>query len=103
MLPAVIKCQSLLLFLMTLHIRVPQCTYTLFTIFRYKILLSCWEEDPDERPKFSELASTIAMMLEGIAGYMPLQLYTLSAYGEPSGDMECSDDTAATDGETSGN
>ncbi len=36
-------------------------------------------------------------MLEGVAGYMPLQLCTLSAYGEPSGDKECSGDTAATD------
>ncbi len=65
--------------------------------FRYEILLNCWEEDPNIRPSFSELATTITIVLEGIAGYMPLKPCTLSlsASGEGFANKEWTDDTAA--------
>ena len=33
-------------------------------------MCECWSEDPDGRPTFSDLVSTISERLEGLAGYM---------------------------------
>ena len=38
----------------------------------YSLLLQCWEEQPEERPRFSELVITIATMLEAVGGYLVL-------------------------------
>ena len=38
----------------------------------YSLLLQCWEEQPEERPHFSELVVTIATMLEAAGGYLVL-------------------------------
>ena len=33
---------------------------------------SCWESDPNTRPQFCELVSTISSILESAAGYLEL-------------------------------
>jgi len=33
---------------------------------------SCWESEPDNRPQFCELVSTISSILESAAGYLEL-------------------------------
>ena len=33
-------------------------------------MLECWKENPDERPTFSQLVSSISSHLEGLAGYL---------------------------------
>ncbi len=40
----------------------------------YSTLLSCWKELPEERPPFSELVQEMAKVLEGVAGYLDLNL-----------------------------
>ena len=34
------------------------------------LMCECWSKDPDGRPTFSDLVSTISERLEGLAGYM---------------------------------
>ena len=34
------------------------------------ILYHCWEQQPEDRPTFSELVYSVSAALEGIAGYM---------------------------------
>ena len=38
----------------------------------YSLLLQCWEEQPEERPRFSELVVTTATLLEAVGGYLVL-------------------------------
>ena len=33
---------------------------------------SCWESEPEDRPQFCELVSTISSVLESAAGYLEL-------------------------------
>ena len=33
-------------------------------------MLQCWKENPEERPQFSELVTSISQQLEAVAGYM---------------------------------
>ena len=35
---------------------------------------NCWEREPDNRPQFSELVSTISSILESVAGYLELAM-----------------------------
>jgi len=35
---------------------------------------SCWESEPENRPQFSELVSTISSILESVAGYLELAM-----------------------------
>lgn len=44
------------------------CVYGI--TYRYSIILECWQEDPDERPTFSHLVSSISSQLESMAGYL---------------------------------
>ena len=37
---------------------------------RYSIMLECWKENPEDRPTFSQLVSSISSQLEGMAGYL---------------------------------
>lgn len=62
---------------------------------RFEIMLECWSPDPEERSTFSELVATVSVLLEGIAGYMSLQLLpsTLRSAGSHFG---CSDQGRAT-------
>ena len=40
----------------------------------YSVMKSCWESEPENRPQFSELVSTISSILESIAGYLELAM-----------------------------
>ena len=40
------------------------------TTLSHLLMCECWREDPDGRPTFSDLVSTISESLEGLAGYM---------------------------------
>ena len=35
---------------------------------------SCWESEPEKRPQFCELVSTISSILESAAGYLELAM-----------------------------
>ena len=35
---------------------------------------NCWKSEPEDRPQFSELVSTISDILESIAGYIELSM-----------------------------
>ena len=39
---------------------------------RYSVVVSCWKTDPDNRPVFKELTSTLTSRLERMAGYLRL-------------------------------
>ena len=58
----------------------------------YSVMKSCWESEPENRPQFSELVSTISSILESIAGYLELamSLQTVNSdyeRGEPRADV----------------
>jgi len=40
------------------------------SFFRYNLLLQCWELEPDSRPRFNSLVSTISRILEISADYL---------------------------------
>jgi len=40
--------------------------------YRYRVMTSCWNEDPSERPSFKELTVTFEQMLEDGAEYLDL-------------------------------
>ncbi len=42
-------------------------------------MLSCWSNDPTERPTFSELAGSLSRNLSSVAGYMDLG--TINTFG----------------------
>ena len=40
----------------------------------YSVMQSCWKSEPEDRPQFSELVSTISDILESTAGYVELAM-----------------------------
>ena len=40
----------------------------------YAIMQSCWESEPEDRPQFCELVSTMSSILESAAGYLELAM-----------------------------
>jgi len=56
------------------------CIYTLCTAlkcmqslhYRYRVMTSCWNEDPSERPSFKELTVKFEQMLEDGVEYLDL-------------------------------
>ena len=42
----------------------------------YAIILKCWEEEPKERPDFSNLVFIFSSILEAMVGYMEFPLPT---------------------------
>ena len=44
----------------------------LSNLCRYAGMQDCWESEPEKRPPFSELVSTISSFLESVAGYLEL-------------------------------
>ena len=38
--------------------------------YSYSLLLQCWDEQPEKRPDFSQLLSTLSTLLEAVAGYV---------------------------------
>ena len=41
-----------------------------FSFFSYTIMLSCWNESPDERYSFADIVQILNEILEPLAGYM---------------------------------
>ena len=50
----------------------------LFVLFRYNVLLNCWELESDKRPSFSELVDSLSKLLQAMAGYMDFSSITKS-------------------------
>ena len=40
------------------------------SLFSYTIMCHCWAANPDQRPNFSDLVSTVTNILESIGGYL---------------------------------
>jgi len=47
---------------------------TLYFCCSYSIMQSCWESEPEKRPQFCELVSTISGTLESAAGCVELAM-----------------------------
>ena len=41
----------------------------MYIIYRYDVILQCWEYDPKERPRFSELVTIFSELLDIMAEY----------------------------------
>ena len=37
---------------------------------RYQVMLSCWDTDPEQRPTFAQLVTTITSVLDRLADYL---------------------------------
>ena len=44
------------------------------TFCSYSAMQSCWESEPENRPQFNELVSTISDILHSTAGYIELSM-----------------------------
>ena len=49
-------------------------TNILYTLYRYDVMVSCWDQEPGSRPKFSDLVVTVNDLLENYAGYLELSV-----------------------------
>ena len=47
-------------------------TDKLLMVYRYVMMMKCWEMEPDNRPSFSELQANTATYLEKIANYLEI-------------------------------
>ena len=45
---------------------------------RYDIMKKCWQEEPEQRPTFSELVTVISTSLEGMSVYLDLTTQPLA-------------------------
>ena len=43
--------------------------------FRYGLMLNCWNLDPNARPSFSDLVSSLSQSLEAMVGYMDVTAF----------------------------
>ena len=54
-----------------------------FCCHRYDIMLSCWEKEATERPKFSDLVDTVNDQMERDSGHLELSLAPTGQIASP--------------------
>ena len=42
---------------------------------RYQVMLSCWDADPEQRPTFAQLVTTITSILVPLADYLDMTTF----------------------------
>ena len=42
---------------------------------RYQVMLSCWDPDPEQRPTFAQLVTTITSVLDPLADYLDVTTF----------------------------
>ena len=42
---------------------------------RYEVMLSCWDADPEQRPTFTQLVTTITSVLDPLADYLDVTTF----------------------------
>ena len=52
------------------------CLLALSLGFRYDVMMSCWEKDPDERPTFAELTERLERIIQEDVPYMKMNSET---------------------------
>ena len=57
--------------------------YLFFCCHRYDIMLSCWEKEATERPKFSDLVDTVNDQMERDSGHLELSLAPTGQIASP--------------------
>ena len=60
----------------------------------YRFMSNCWHVDPNKRPTFSELISSMSQILESLADYMDVLTFdNIEAHGKDlAGDTEVTED-----------
>ena len=43
--------------------------------YRYEVMLSCWDADPEQRPTFTQLVTTITSVLDPLADYLDVTTF----------------------------
>ena len=61
-------------------------------MYRYSIMLKCWNSDPKERPSFSALVNSISGFAEKTAGYLDVSNYNPFEANITTGEDSCDDD-----------
>ena len=44
-------------------------------VYSYTLMLSCWEQDPDRRPTFSNVVTSVEKIIAPLADYMDFTDY----------------------------
>ena len=60
-----------------------------FIPYSYSLLLQCWDEQPKERPHFSELVVTLATMMEAVAGYLSFSASEKENFAADTSPLSC--------------
>ena len=61
-------------------------THLLIWFNRYKLMLSCWNTNLNDRPPFSEIVVTVSSALEHLAGYLDFTTAMNAAHPTPPQD-----------------
>ena len=60
-------------------------TYLLLSFvvhFSFSIMVKCWALDPNDRPSFEKLSSTLGKLLQVASGYLELNMVLLTSQGD---------------------
>jgi len=48
------------------------------------MMLDCWDDDPEKRPHFLQVATTLSNMLQTVSGYLNLDHFQVEEFSPPS-------------------